>query len=51
MVDVGKNLSPVPFPSQGKGEKEERGLCPLSKNTFPLSFEGFVSKVVSSVSP
>jgi len=26
MVDVGKNLSPVPFPYEGKGTKKRGGL-------------------------
>jgi len=37
-VDVGKNLSPVPFPSQGKGRKKRGGEAPSLKY-LPLSFE------------
>ncbi len=44
MVDVGKNLSPVPFPSQGKGEKEERGLRPLSKIPSPSPLRALYQK-------
>jgi len=37
------NLSPDPFPYQGKGSSPragKRGVKPLSINLFPLSFEG-----------
>ncbi len=36
MVDVDKNLSPFPFPCEGKGEKKERGEAPSLKYFPPL---------------